>query len=589
MKTPMVPPNNLGPDLNGKAVNMTQYRDSDYVGCNMDRKSTSGACQFLGGKLMCWSAKKQQYMAICSAEAKYVAAAECCASILWMKSQLTDYDIIYEKIILDFISKCCLKEAFTKVPNQYVEYLAELWYTAKTLEGSKIWVSTPTKVRPWFSLIRYNGEIGAIGTLKKSRLSPRSLLLKYMMPKYDHEVLTINPTQVFSVYNWALKPNQPNGPPFTDHMKAICNIDMHVESQALKTSSKTEMKVPQGKKPRFRSGLKRKQSLKHTSKSKTEASKSKTSQLDKETQSSSTKDKSPSHPSASTPVNGKMHKEAHQAASGLTSLGATSEKGAHPSLVVGMDEGTQNYSLDHIFTGTNSSVFVDKTKSARDGLKTTHADLCTNKESRSDEISKKIKQEDLSNLMQDTRSAFLTPDSLQDESIIISDESEEEESKRYGDTHTTPYDGLKDTSIPHLSSPKSVQIQELMSQVTYFNLKKTSWSNKKQRLKQKLLSLKLGPHIHISTNLLNFWFSTIMENASTKPINKCIPSAGHASASPTEGKKNTHQATKDADNANLKQQPTTITPPTTSSFKSPLFPKRKGKEVMSSKDAKDED
>ncbi|GKA78405.1 hypothetical protein Tco_0784942 [Tanacetum coccineum] len=35
------------------------YSDSDYAGCNMDRKSTSGACQILGGKLVCWSAKKQ--------------------------------------------------------------------------------------------------------------------------------------------------------------------------------------------------------------------------------------------------------------------------------------------------------------------------------------------------------------------------------------------------------------------------------------------------------------------------------------------------------------------------------------------------
>ncbi|GJY96289.1 hypothetical protein Tco_0512650 [Tanacetum coccineum] len=136
----MVPPNKLGPDLNGKSVNEIQYRgmigslmyltasrhdiqfltclyaryqanpkeshlnavkrifkylkgtpslglwyprcsgfdlkgysDSDYAGCYMDRKSTS-------------------------AEAEYVAAAGCCANILWMKSQLTDYDIIYEKV-----------------------------------------------------------------------------------------------------------------------------------------------------------------------------------------------------------------------------------------------------------------------------------------------------------------------------------------------------------------------------------------------------------------------------------------------------------------------------------------------------------
>ncbi|GKD59532.1 hypothetical protein Tco_1297041, partial [Tanacetum coccineum] len=74
------------------------YSDSDYAGCNMDRKSTSGSCQLLGGKLVCWSTKKQQSVAMSSAEAEYVAAARCCANILCMKSQLTDYDIIYEKV-----------------------------------------------------------------------------------------------------------------------------------------------------------------------------------------------------------------------------------------------------------------------------------------------------------------------------------------------------------------------------------------------------------------------------------------------------------------------------------------------------------
>nr|GFC36891.1 hypothetical protein [Tanacetum cinerariifolium] len=90
-------------------------------------------------------------------------------------------------------------------------------------------------------------------------------------------------------------------------MKAICKADMPVESQALKTSSKTEKKVPQGKKPRARSGLRKKQSSKHTFESKTEGSKFKTSQSDKETQSSSTKEKIPSHPSASTLVVAEMH------------------------------------------------------------------------------------------------------------------------------------------------------------------------------------------------------------------------------------------------------------------------------------------
>ncbi|GJW05234.1 retrovirus-related pol polyprotein from transposon TNT 1-94 [Tanacetum coccineum] len=67
VKTPMVPPNNLGFDLRG-------YSNSNYVGCNMDRKSISNASQILRGKLVCWSAKKQQLVAMCSAKAEYVSA-----------------------------------------------------------------------------------------------------------------------------------------------------------------------------------------------------------------------------------------------------------------------------------------------------------------------------------------------------------------------------------------------------------------------------------------------------------------------------------------------------------------------------------
>nr|GEX32245.1 uncharacterized mitochondrial protein AtMg00810-like [Tanacetum cinerariifolium] len=75
---------------------LKRYSDSNYVGCNMDRKSSSGSCQILGGKLVCWSAKKQQLVVMSSAKAEYVTADVCCASILWMKSKLSDYDIHYK-------------------------------------------------------------------------------------------------------------------------------------------------------------------------------------------------------------------------------------------------------------------------------------------------------------------------------------------------------------------------------------------------------------------------------------------------------------------------------------------------------------
>nr|GFA52199.1 hypothetical protein [Tanacetum cinerariifolium] len=83
-----------------------------------------------------------------------------------------------------------------------------------------------------------------------------------------------------------------------------------------------------------------------------------------------------------------------------------------------MDEETKNYSFDHIFAWSNLSVLVDKTKSDEDGLKTAYTDSGINKESRADDISKKIKLEDLLELLKDTRSAFLSPYSPQDDLII---------------------------------------------------------------------------------------------------------------------------------------------------------------------------
>nr|GEU92977.1 uncharacterized mitochondrial protein AtMg00810-like [Tanacetum cinerariifolium] len=81
----------------GSGFNLKAYSDSDYVSCNHDRKSTSGGCQILEGKLVCWSAKKQIFVAMSSAEAEYVVVARCCAQVLWIKSQLADYDVLYDK------------------------------------------------------------------------------------------------------------------------------------------------------------------------------------------------------------------------------------------------------------------------------------------------------------------------------------------------------------------------------------------------------------------------------------------------------------------------------------------------------------
>nr|GEY85007.1 hypothetical protein [Tanacetum cinerariifolium] len=64
--------------------NLVAYSDSDYAGASLNRKSTTGGCQFLGCKLIFWQCKKETVVATSSTEAKYVAAASCCAQVLWI-------------------------------------------------------------------------------------------------------------------------------------------------------------------------------------------------------------------------------------------------------------------------------------------------------------------------------------------------------------------------------------------------------------------------------------------------------------------------------------------------------------------------
>jgi hypothetical protein len=75
----------------GSTFDLIGYSDSDYAGCKVNRKSTSGTCQFLGRSLVSWSSKKQTSVALSTAEAKYVAAGQCCAQLLWMRQTLRDF------------------------------------------------------------------------------------------------------------------------------------------------------------------------------------------------------------------------------------------------------------------------------------------------------------------------------------------------------------------------------------------------------------------------------------------------------------------------------------------------------------------
>ncbi|GKC98723.1 uncharacterized mitochondrial protein-like protein [Tanacetum coccineum] len=79
---------------------LVAYTDSDYAGASLDRKSTTGGCQFLGSRLISWQCKKQTVVANSTTEAEYVAASSCCGQVLWIQNQLLDYGVLYELVLL---------------------------------------------------------------------------------------------------------------------------------------------------------------------------------------------------------------------------------------------------------------------------------------------------------------------------------------------------------------------------------------------------------------------------------------------------------------------------------------------------------
>jgi hypothetical protein len=101
----------------GSTFDLLGYSDLDYANCKVDRKSTSGTCQFLGRSLVSWSSKKQNSIALSTTEAEYVPAGACCAQLLRMRLTLRDFGCKFSKVPL-----LCDNESAIKLANNPVNH-----------------------------------------------------------------------------------------------------------------------------------------------------------------------------------------------------------------------------------------------------------------------------------------------------------------------------------------------------------------------------------------------------------------------------------------------------------------------------------
>ncbi|GJX18567.1 hypothetical protein Tco_0221244 [Tanacetum coccineum] len=122
----MVEKSKMDEDTQGKAVDPIHYRGMmgtlmyrDHEGCQDTRRSTSGCMQLLEDILVSRLSKRQKSIAISSTEAEYIALSGCCAQVLWMRSQLTDYDLGFNKIPMYCDNKSTIALGCNNINHEY--------------------------------------------------------------------------------------------------------------------------------------------------------------------------------------------------------------------------------------------------------------------------------------------------------------------------------------------------------------------------------------------------------------------------------------------------------------------------------------
>ncbi|GJW29940.1 retrovirus-related pol polyprotein from transposon TNT 1-94 [Tanacetum coccineum] len=110
--------------LKDTGFELIAFSNSDHAGCLDSHKSTSSGIQFLGGdKLVSWSSKKQDYTSMSSEEAEYVYLFACCAQVLWLRTQLTDYGFYFNKIHMYCDSKAAIAISCNPVQHSHTKHI----------------------------------------------------------------------------------------------------------------------------------------------------------------------------------------------------------------------------------------------------------------------------------------------------------------------------------------------------------------------------------------------------------------------------------------------------------------------------------
>nr|GEX11252.1 hypothetical protein [Tanacetum cinerariifolium] len=341
------------------------------------------------------------------------------------------------------------------------EYLFEFWYPANALGNSKVSFSVPTG--------RIYGALG-VNTFRKS------IGTHYLSYSSDY----VDPPSIDIVRPWFLTIG------YGEEVSAKGTLRKSLLPPREPVAFKAPMtsfiagRVPQGTKPGAKPGHKKHSTSKQPHVSNSEVTKGGSSKvptgfkighLKRKKESNSAMDSNPSQTSAFTLVVAVMHKEDLQATGGPTSLESASGNDASAISTAGADHG--------IFAPSDS---IPQQQGTSNAVKT------------SEEIKfGAIKLDNLAKHVPNVKVDFKDLNSLEDDPIIVVDDSKEDEEDKNAEIHSTTNDETEEMSASTPPSPRSIQLQELKNQDLLLQSQKNTLETKKRKAKAEITRLKAQP------------------------------------------------------------------------------------------------
>jgi hypothetical protein len=110
-------------------IQLHGFTYSYWAGSAEDRKSTSGMCFSLGSTMISWSSRKQNYVALSTAEAEYIAACEACIEAIWLRKLISDlFDQVPYSTIIHCDNHSCIRLSEHPVFHEISKHIEIKYY-----------------------------------------------------------------------------------------------------------------------------------------------------------------------------------------------------------------------------------------------------------------------------------------------------------------------------------------------------------------------------------------------------------------------------------------------------------------------------